>query len=165
MSIGVSDIPTDMSDQWRDVYTQFTDGGEDISIRDFGKVIRAAGQCPTNEQLQLLIEDISGAEGEPDQSMRVTFQQFERAMANALNDWKTEEEFREALRTFDKDQVGYVPLAELRYFLTTSGDALEAEEMQELYAEASASGCFDSTGVNLSIDEFVKKIMPPLPGQ
>eukprot|EP01061_Rhynchopus_euleeides_P039664 TRINITY_DN68045_c0_g1_i1.p1 TRINITY_DN68045_c0_g1~~TRINITY_DN68045_c0_g1_i1.p1 ORF type:complete len:166 (+),score=60.48 TRINITY_DN68045_c0_g1_i1:21-518(+) len=165
MSIGVSDIPQEVSDQWREVFNQIADGAEDIGIKDFGRAVRAGGQCPTTEQLQVLVEDVSGIEGEPDPNMRVTWQQYERAMASSLNDWKSEDDLREALRVFDKDQAGYIPLPELRYFLTTAGDMLEPEEMHELITEAQASGCFDSAGVNISIDEFIKKVMPPIPGQ
>eukprot|EP00755_Sulcionema_specki_P028887 Sspe_Gene.90918::Locus_62403_Transcript_1_2_Confidence_0.600_Length_1574::g.90918::m.90918/K02183/CALM; calmodulin len=110
-----------------------------------------------------MIEDVQGVP-DADQHTRVSWAQFERLMVHCMNEYKTEEELREAFRTFDKDQSGYVSLSELRFFLTTVGDVLEPEEMQELIAEAQASGCFDSSGTNISIDEFVKRIMPPLPG-
>ena len=165
MSIGLSDVPPEISEQWREVFNSFADGGEDITMKDFGRAVRAAGQCPTTEQVQLLAEDVSGAEGEQDPSLRVSWSQFERAITSLLNEWKSEEDLREALRVFDKDQAGYIPLSELRFFLTTLGDMLDPDEMQEMILECQSSGCFDSAGVNISIDEFVKKIGPILPGQ
>ncbi|KAJ9455677.1 Calmodulin [Diplonema papillatum] len=164
MAFSAEDIPTDVSDAWHDVYNAFAEADDELNIRDLGKAIRAAGQCPTNEQLQSMIEDVQG-EPDADQGTRISWAQFERLMVTCMNEFKTEQDLREALCTFDKDNDGYITLSELRFFLTTMGDTLEPEEMQELVTEAQNSGCFDSAGVNLSIDEFIKKVMPPLPGQ
>eukprot|EP01063_Lacrimia_lanifica_P027781 TRINITY_DN3953_c0_g1_i1.p3 TRINITY_DN3953_c0_g1~~TRINITY_DN3953_c0_g1_i1.p3 ORF type:complete len:172 (+),score=72.11 TRINITY_DN3953_c0_g1_i1:93-608(+) len=165
--LSTHDIPAETTEMWKDVFTAFVDGAAEdptIPAKVVGKAIRAAGQCPTNDQLNNMVEEmIPGAETDP--TARVTFQQFERLMVQALNEFKTEETLRAALRDFDKDNSGFINISEFRHFMTSIGDPLEPEEMQELIAECQAGACFDSAGVNLSIDEFIKKFMPPLVGQ
>ena len=164
MAFSPQDIPSEVSEAWHEVFTMFAEAEDELNIKDVGKAIRAGGQCPTNDQLQSMLEDIQG-EPDADYNTRISWAQFERLMVTCMNEFKTEIELREALRTFDKDQSGYIPLTVLRYFLTTVGDCLDPEEMTDLINEAQSSGSLDSTGINLSIDEFVKRIMPSLPGQ
>lgn len=65
----------------------------------------------------------------------------------------TAEDFIEGLRHFDKDGSGVISSAELRHLLTTLGEKLLDDEVEQLLA-----GQEDSQG-NIHYEEFVKTVM------
>jgi len=65
----------------------------------------------------------------------------------------TAEDFTEGLRHFDKDGNGYISSAELRHLLTTLGEKLTDEEVEQLLA-----GHEDSQG-NVNYEDFVRAVM------
>ena len=65
----------------------------------------------------------------------------------------TAEDFIEGLRHFDKDGSGYISSAELRHLLTTLGEKLTDDEVEQLLA-----GQEDSQG-NVHYEDFVRLIM------
>merc|ERR1711983_514750 len=65
----------------------------------------------------------------------------------------TTEDFVEGLRHFDKDGNGSISSAELRHLLTTLGERLNDEEVEQLLA-----GHEDSHG-NVNYEEFVRAVM------
>ncbi|PIO52347.1 EF hand [Teladorsagia circumcincta] len=65
----------------------------------------------------------------------------------------TVEEFVEGLSHFDKEGNGLINVAELRHLLTTLGERLTDEEVDQLLA-----GHNDSHG-NVNIADFVRNVM------
>ena len=65
----------------------------------------------------------------------------------------TSEDFIEGLRHFDKDGNGFISAAELRHLLTTLGEKLSDEEVEQLL-----TGHEDSHG-NVNYEEFVRTVM------
>lgn len=65
----------------------------------------------------------------------------------------TAEDFVEGLRHFDKDNSGVISSAELRHLLTTLGEKLSDDEVEQLLANQE-----DSQG-NIHYEEFVKMVM------
>ncbi|KAK6741963.1 hypothetical protein RB195_009690 [Necator americanus] len=65
----------------------------------------------------------------------------------------TVEEFVEGLSHFDKEGNGLINVAELRHLLTTLGERLSDEEVDQLLA-----GHNDSHG-NVNIADFVRNVM------
>jgi len=65
----------------------------------------------------------------------------------------TAEDFIEGLRHFDKDGNGYISSAELRHLLTTLGEKLTDEEVEQLL-----TGHEDSQG-NINYEDFVRVVM------
>ncbi|XP_054158029.1 myosin-2 essential light chain-like [Oppia nitens] len=65
----------------------------------------------------------------------------------------TAEDFIEGLRHFDKDGSGYISSAELRHLLTTLGEKLTDDEVEQLLA-----GQEDSQG-NVHYEDFVRLVM------
>jgi len=55
-----------------------------------------------------------------------------------LSDVDPDAELREAFRVFDKKTRGdgYIPAADLRRIMTTMGDALDDEQVDEMFADA-----------------------------
>lgn len=65
----------------------------------------------------------------------------------------TADDFIEGLRHFDKDASGFISSAELRHLLTTLGEKLSDEEVEQLLTNQE-----DSQG-NVNYDEFVRMVM------
>ena len=65
----------------------------------------------------------------------------------------TAEDFIEGLRHFDKDGSGFISSAELRHLLTTLGEKLSDDEVEQLLANQE-----DSQG-NVNYEDFVKMVM------
>lgn len=61
-------------------------------------------------------------------------------MSRKLNDVDSEEELREAFKTFDKDGNGRISAAELRHVMTNLGEKLTDEEVDEMIREADLDG-------------------------
>lgn len=65
----------------------------------------------------------------------------------------TADDFIEGLRHFDKDASGYISTAELRHLLTTLGEKLTDDEVEQLLVNQE-----DSQG-NVNYEEFVRQVM------
>lgn len=65
----------------------------------------------------------------------------------------TADDFIEGLRHFDKDASGFISSAELRHLLTTLGEKLSDEEVEQLLNNQE-----DSQG-NVNYEEFVRLVM------
>jgi D-lactate dehydrogenase len=65
------------------------------------------------------------------------------------------EEVREAFKIFDKENNGLVSLSELRHVLTTLGEVMTTQEVDELLKDAKV----DKDG-NINYNQFVSMIMP-----
>lgn len=61
-------------------------------------------------------------------------------MAKKMKDTDSEEEIREAFKVFDKDGSGYIDSAELRQVMTSLGEKLTDEEVDEMIQEADVDG-------------------------
>jgi calmodulin len=65
-----------------------------------------------------------------------------------------EEEVINAFRIFDKDNLGLISSTELRHIMTTLGDKLTEEEVEEMIREAD----IDGDGF-INYEEFVRMMM------
>jgi len=79
-------------------------------------------------------------------------------MARKMKDTDSEEEIREAFKVFDRDNNGFISAAELRHVMTSIGEKLTDDEVDEMIREADQDGdgridCepFASTEVNRSL--------------
>ncbi|XP_075537461.1 neo-calmodulin-like isoform X2 [Dermacentor variabilis] len=64
-----------------------------------------------------------------------------------------DEEIREAFKVFDRNGDGYVSAAELRHVMTTMGEKLSHEEVDEMIREADQDG-----DGRINYDEFVSMV-------
>jgi len=123
-------------------------GDGKISVSLIGDVTRALGQNPTESEVKKLVHEHRADD-------RVSFETFvpilQAIMARRSTD--TSEDFVEGLRHFDKDGNGFISTAELRHLLTTLGEKLSDEEVEQLF-----SGHENSQG-NVNYEEFVRTVM------
>lgn len=61
-------------------------------------------------------------------------------MEEKANETHPDDELREALRVFDRDDNGYISAEELRRMMTTSGECLTEEEVEEMMKMADKEG-------------------------
>lgn len=57
-----------------------------------------------------------------------------------MKDTDSEEEIREAFKVFDRDNNGYISAAELRHVMTSIGEKLTDDEVDEMIREADQDG-------------------------
>jgi len=127
------------------LYDNRGDGKIPVSL--IGDVMRALGQNPTESEVKKLVHEHRADE-------RVTFEVFlpilQAICSRRSSD--TTEDFVEGLRHFDKDGNGFISSAELRHLLTTLGERLNDEEVEQLL-----TGHEDSHG-NINYEEFVRTV-------
>ena len=105
------------------------------------------GLNPTESDIKKCLKDLNAE--------RISFEQFLPIYEDLSKkkDQSTEEDFIEGLRVFDKDGSGMINSAELRHLLTTLGERLTDEEVEQLL-----SGLEDKHG-NVNYEEFVRMLL------
>lgn len=93
--------------------------------------MRSLGQNLTESELQAIINEV-----DVNENGKIDYPEFLTLMARQLNDKDTEEYINEAFQVFDKEGDGYLSIAELRYVLTSIGEKLTDEEIEEIIGEA-----------------------------
>lgn len=61
-------------------------------------------------------------------------------MARKMKDTDSQEEIREAFKVFDRDNNGFISAAELRHVMTSIGEKLTDDEVDEMIREADQDG-------------------------
>jgi len=128
------------------LYDNRGDGRIPVSL--IGDVMRALGQNPTESEVKKLVHEHQASE-------RVSFEIFLPILQAICGKRSTDttEDFVEGLRHFDKDGNGFISSAELRHLLTTLGERLNDEEVEQLLVNQE-----DSQG-NINYEEFIRTVM------
>ena len=136
--------------EFKEAFSLFDkDGDGTISTKELGTVMRALGQNPTEAELTDMINEV-----DQDKNGTIDFNEFLRLMEKKIGDNDTEEEIKEAFRVFDKDGTGTISAAELRHVMTTLGEKLSEDEVDELLRDADTN----NDGI-IRYEEFVKTMM------
>lgn len=136
--------------EFREAFSLFDrDGSGKIPTKDLGTVMRALGQNPTESELQEMIKEV-----DPTNSGGIVFNDFMVLMKKKMTDTDNEEEIKEAFRVFDRDNDGIISAAELRHIMTTLGEKLSEDEVDEMIREADTNG-----DGQIRYDAFVRLMM------
>lgn len=127
-----------------DLFDKNKDGT--ISIEEIGDVMRGLGACPTQAEVQELLEQV-----DQDGSGKIEFKEFLELYSRNMKDPETEEELIEAFRIFDRDGNGQISVEELKHILTTMGEKMSDKDVIEILKEADLDG-----DQFISYKEFVK---------
>jgi len=120
-------------------------------VDEFGIVIRALGQNPTESEIRAMVNELSSNHS----SELISFSEFlSMASRYIKSPTDTEEELREAFRVFDRDGSGFISAAELRHIMTHLGEKLSEEEVNEMMKEADPDG-----DGQVNYEEFIKVIL------
>jgi len=139
----------DLSDA-REVFVYFdTKGDNKISVGQIGDVLRALSQNPTEAEIKKCCVNWRSDD------VRISFEEFLPIYQTIIKNKEDHslEEFVEGLSHFDKEGNGFISVAELRHLLTTLGERLSDEEVDQLL-----QGQEDSHG-NVNISDFVRYVM------
>eukprot|EP01122_Echinamoeba_exundans_P007377 TRINITY_DN2258_c0_g1_i1.p1 TRINITY_DN2258_c0_g1~~TRINITY_DN2258_c0_g1_i1.p1 ORF type:complete len:157 (+),score=56.77 TRINITY_DN2258_c0_g1_i1:23-472(+) len=136
--------------EFKEAFSLFDkDGDGSITNKELGIVMRSLGQNPTEAELQQMI-----AEVDTDGNGTIDFPEFLTLMAKKMVSQDSEEDIREAFKVFDKEGTGYIQAAELRHVLTSIGEKLTEEEVDELLREADVGG-----DGRIKYEDFVKVML------
>ena len=101
-----------------------------ISPKDLGILMRSLGKNPSEAELQEMKNQVDA-----DRKGTIEFHEFLNMMQSKKDYIDCENEVIEAFRVFDKDGTGLVSVAELKEALTSLGEKLTEEEVEELFSE------------------------------
>ena len=122
--------------EFKEAFQIFDKNGDgSITTKELGTVMRSLGQSPSEEELQNMISEVDA-----DQSGSIDFKEFLNIMAKKMKETDTEEELIEAFKVFDKDGNGLISAHELRFVMTTAGEKLSEDEIDEMIREADIDG-------------------------
>lgn len=116
--------------------------------------MRSLGQNPSESELQDMINEVDSDNngtidfpGMAPQRRELCFlftdrpdTEFLTMMARKMKDTDSEEEIREAFKVFDRDNNGFISAAELRHVMTSIGEKLTDDEVDEMIREADQDG-------------------------
>ena len=136
---------------YREIFSEFDkDGDGTLALKYIGTIMRMLGQSPTESELKNIIIEV-----DTDGSGCMDFQEFLNMMAHYIKEeTDTKEDICTAFKAFDGTGNGVIPVGELKHVLTTLGDALTAEEIDELIKAADV----EDTG-RVKYEDFVTKMM------
>lgn len=101
-----------------------------VQTTDIPRLVRICGAVP----LEADMESIMNA-ADPDHRGSVDFDGFCNGLRVAFNCTLREDDAKKAFYRFDPDKRGLISQHELRYIMTTMGDCLSVEEMNEMVEE------------------------------
>ena len=132
------------------VFSLYDDRGDNhIPKHYLGEALRALGLNPTEGEIRLLLNDLNRVERLSMQQFQVIFERLNRQKDNVV----PAEEFIDGLRVFDKDGNGLIPATELRHLLTTLGERLTDDEVEQLISE------FEDKSGMIVYEDFIKTVL------
>ena len=133
------DVPQSKLQNFREVFQQYDRDNDDyISMRELSQVMKAfqLNNEFTGPQVESITEQISNrVKGE-----KIDIEMFINIISEKYIEFGSGEEVINAFRTFDKDGNGSIPCEELRHVMTSLGDCLTDEEVDEMIREADING-------------------------
>jgi calmodulin len=136
--------------EYRDAFEMFDKNKNGtITAKELAAVMRSLNQDPTDQELNDMIQEVDF-----DGNGKIDFEEFVALMNRRNKETDIEEEVINAFRIFDKDNLGMISSTELRHIMTTLGDKLTEEEVEEMIREAD----IDGDGY-INYEEFVRMMM------
>ena len=132
----MDEIPDIKIKEYRDAFDMFDkDRDGVITAKELANVMRSLNQDPTENELREMIEevDING-------NGNIDFEEFVQLMNRRARESDTEEEIIQAFRVFDKDGNGTISANELRHIMSTLGEKLSDDEIEQMIQEADIDG-------------------------
>ncbi|VEU22051.1 DEKNAAC103042 [Brettanomyces naardenensis] len=142
-----------MSDEkkYKDAFALFDKKGTgQVAVSQLGDLLRAIGQNPTLQEISELQASVGG------ESSTLSYDKYVK-LINREGGFKKvgqPEDYIKAFQIFDKNLTGYIGVGELKYILTSIGEKLSEDEVDELLKGISITD--DNT---IDYVEFVKSIL------
>jgi len=132
--------------EYKEVFMLF-DKDEDgvLSFPELGVVMKSLGQRPSEKKLLTMVRSVS----EDKLYDTIEFNEFLQMMSRQNSEEINVEALNEAFKIFDKDDDGFLTVAELRRIMTQLGERMPTRELEEMVREADS----DSDGL-INCQEF-----------
>ena len=120
-----------------------------LPTKNLGTLMRSLGQNPTDAELADMINEVDA-----DGNGTVDFPEFLTMMSRKMKDTDSEEEILEAFKVFDKDGSGFIATSDLHHMMSSLGEKLADEEINEMIQDADADG-----QGHIDYEQFVRMMM------
>ena len=136
---------------FQEIFSEFDkDGDGTLDTKYVGTIMRSLGQSPTESELREIIVEVDA-----DNSGYMDFSEFLTVMAHHIkDDMDTKDDICTAFKVFDEAGKGTITVRDLRSVLTTMGDVLTADEIEEMIKAADQGNSGE-----INYEEFVAKMM------
>ncbi len=130
-------IPDEFLETFRDNFNLLDDDQDGLITKDATSVLfRGLGQTPTDSEMKDLLDSL------PEQ---VSFETFISWFSQSYKDPYSESIVAKAFRVFDLSNSGVLPISKFRELLSSLGDSMTAEEIEDIIREipVDSRGNFD----------------------
>lgn len=151
----MADLSKSEIEDVRDVFDLFDFwDGRDGLVDGFkvGDFLRCCGMNPTNE----LVKKNGGCEKQGEKQYKFEEMLPIYAAISKETDTGTFADFMEAFKTFDREGQGYISSAEMRHVLTSLGDRLTDQDVDQIIKFTDLQEDLDG---NVKYEGFIKKIL------
>jgi len=123
--------------EYKEAFKLFdTDGDGTISVQELSTVMKSLGLQPSPQEIQEMM-----TEADEDGSGSIEFDEFLNMMKRKMKENENSiDDVKAAFKVFDQDGDGYISSDELRNVMSTLGEMLSEEEIEEMIREADADG-------------------------
>jgi Ca2+-binding EF-hand superfamily protein len=133
---------------WKETWYLFDDKKTDkVPKSDFVHIIRALGRKHTEAEIAEICKDLSDP---------VSLDEFLKYMRTPYNG-PTQQDLMQALQAFDGNDSGFLKQTELVSLLTTLGEKMTEEEVQQVMKDAPMEDD------KINIEQFAKYLCTPVP--
>ncbi|KAH8312542.1 hypothetical protein KR044_011347 [Drosophila immigrans] len=119
-----------------------------ISMKQLKDIMNAVAHKPSEHELQEYYNEY-----DPNNSDELYLSDFLHLMSVRYKDMTPEDEVILAFRVFDKEDNGYIHESEFRYIMTTLGDRMEDDDIDQIILDADAN-----TEGNIVYRDFVTRM-------
>ena len=130
----VETLSEEMISEFKEIFSLFdTSGDSTIAAKNLKEVLICLGQTLTQEELdELMYEHEIDATGDG----RVGFVEFLNLMGRKMKETKEVDRMREIFNVFDKNKDGFISASEIQCVMTSLGETLTEDEINEMVKEA-----------------------------
>ena len=130
----VETLSEEMISEFKEIFSLFdTSGDSTIPAKNLKEVLICLGQTLTQEELdELMYEHEIDATGDG----RVGFVEFLNLMGRKMKETKEVDRMREIFNVFDKNKDGFISASEIQCVMTSLGETLTEDEINEMVKEA-----------------------------
>lgn len=144
-----SNLTEEEIEEYRQAFKIFDrDGSGAITAKELAVAMRSLGQNPTDDELERMVREV-----DIDGNGELDFEEFCDMMSRTKKDVTSYKAIEEAFKVFDKEEKGSISREYFRHIMTTMGERLTDEEVDEMLDEADADGDGE-----IDITEFTQMI-------
>jgi len=131
----MAQAPKSMKKDLEDAFFMFDyDKDGKITDKEVAAAVRSCGHNPTQSEVKAIENDVKAGGG------KVDVESLHQLITKHVKGWTTPEELRGAFQVFDKQGNGLISTHDLKMSLTTLGERLTDEELDELIRECDHDG-------------------------